>query len=396
LGESVVLYDAAPFAGGRCRSFLDKELGTRIDNGSHLILSGNEATQNFLRLTNSTDQLYNSGKAVFPFVDVYNDAKWKIEVGDGKIPWWLFDKNKRIPGTKLLDYWSVIDLCLAGKDSTLGFLEDPRSSLYNKFWKPLIIGALNTEPEEASAKLLKKVFTQTFLKGGKECVPLFPKIGLTETFIDPCLSVLESNNADIRFYHRLKSLMWEGDTVRELLFNNDTIVEIDPEDWVVLALPAWVMRDVLPEVPVPTEFRSILSSHFRLDKEVELEHSFTGIVNGHAEWLFARNDVVSVTVSCAERYRHIPPREVAYLIWKDVAKILGLNETKIPTHRIFLEKCATIAATPKEEHKRPSSFTGWKNIALAGEWTATELPSTIEGAIRSGIKAAQIVRRWKS
>jgi monoamine oxidase len=59
-----------------------------------------------------------------------------------------------------------------------------------------------------------------------------------------------------------------------------------------------------------------------------------------------------------------------------------------------LEKYATFAATPKQNARRPTSYTGWQNVALAGEWTATGLPSTIEGALRSGMKAAQVVLRW--
>jgi hypothetical protein len=174
---------------------------------------------------------------------------------------------------------------------------------------------------------------------------------------------------------------------------NGTVVEISPEDWVILALPAWFMREILPEVPTPSDFRSIINAHYRVEAP-DSPHGFTGMVGGYAEWVFVRNGVASVTISCAERYRDIPVREMAALVWQEVAMLLGLDPQALPPHRIFLEKYATFAATPEQDARRPTSYTGWNNVALAGEWTQTGLPSTIEGALRSGMKAAQVVKRW--
>jgi len=392
-GEKVVLYEAAPFAGGRCRSFLDHQLGCRIDNGNHLVLSGNTAVRDYLFLTKALDTMGGPGKPIFPFVDVVSGDRWKVEMNKGMVPWWIFDKNRRIPGTKLSDYLSAARIAFAGKNDTLKGVVDKRSSLYKRFWYPLIIGALNTEPEIASARLMRNVFAQSFAAGGDACVPLIPKVGLSETFILPCLNVLRQNGVEIKYYHRLRSMFWEGDCVRELDFNNQ-VIEIDPQDWVILALPAWFMREVLPEVPTPTDFRSILNAHYRVDIP-DLEGGFTGVVGGYSEWLFVRNGIASVTISCAERHRNISAREMASFVWEEVATVLNLDVTKIPPHRIFLEKYATFAATPEQNARRPASYTGWKNVALAGEWTATSLPSTIEGALRSGMKAAQVVMRWK-
>jgi squalene-associated FAD-dependent desaturase len=395
-GEKVTVYEAAPFAGGRCRSFLDRDLGCRIDNGNHLVLSGNVAVQDYLYLTNALDTMNSpgggTGTPLFPFIDLANNERWTIKMNKGKIPWWVFNKKSRVPGTKLVDYLSVLRVMAARKADTLKGLIDDNSALYNRFWEPFIIGALNTEPEIASAPLLRSVLMQSFGAGGEACIPLIPKIGLSETFVNPCLNVLRQHDTEVKYYHRLRSMMWEGDCVRELDFNG-TIVEVSPQDWVVLALPAWFMRELLPEVPTPTDFRSILNAHYRVDLP-DTANGFTGVVGGYAEWIFVRDGIASVTISCAERYKSIPVREMAALVWKEVAALLQLDPEILPPHRIFLEKYATIAATPQQNALRPASYTGWQNVALAGEWTATGLPSTIEGAIRSGIKAAQVVMRW--
>jgi hydroxysqualene dehydroxylase len=391
-GEKVTVYEAAPFAGGRCRSFLDRELGCRIDNGNHLVLSGNTAVQDYLYLTNALDTMGGLGEPVFPFVDLGSGESWAIKMNKGSIPWWIFDKKRRVPGTKILDYLSASRVLFGGKTGTLKGLINHRNNLYNRFWHPLIIGTLNTEPEIASTRLLRNVLSQSFGAGGDACIPLIPKVGLSESFVIPCLNVLSKHKTEVKYYHRLRSMLWEGDCVRELDFNN-TIVELGPKDWVILALPAWFMREILPEVPTPTDFRSILNAHFRVDAP-NIRGGFTGVVGGYSEWIFVRNGLVSVTISCAERFKKIPTRDMAKLVWEEVAAVLNLNPKLIQSHRIFLEKYATIAATPEQNSCRPSSYTGWKNVALAGEWTATDLPSTIEGALRSGMKAAQVVMRW--
>ena len=281
----------------------------------------------------------------------------------------------------------------AGDSDRVAAQLDMTAPLYRRFWEPMAVGVLNTEPEIASAELLANVLKQSFASGGSACIPLIPKTGLSETFVTPCLNILRDRGVEIKFNHRLRGFAVDKTSnMRELNFSGET-VKLQRKDWVVLALPAWVTRDLLPEVSVPLEFRSIVNAHFRVEGVID-PHGFTGVVGGLAEWVFVRKDVVSVTVSCSERYGNYPVRDMAYYIWGDVAKIYGLDPEVVPPHRIFKEKFATFAATPEQNRRRPQAYVGWKNLALAGEWTATGLPSTIEGAIRSGLKAAQVVLRW--
>jgi squalene-associated FAD-dependent desaturase len=391
-GEKVVLYDGAPFAGGRCRSFHDRDLGCTIDNGNHLVFSGNTAIHDYLFLTEALDTMGGPGEPIFPFMDLTSNERWVIAMNQGRIPLWLFNKNTRIPGTNVSDYLSSLKILTAGRNDTVNARLDTNSVLYKRFWEPLTIGALNTEPDVASASLLANIFTQSFGAGGAACVPLVPKIGLSETFVQPCLNVLAKHNVITRYSHRLGGITMQDNAVRELHFNNG-VLEVDPQDWVILALPAWVTRDLLPTITVPNVFRSILSAHYRVEVPNNAA-GFTGIIGGVSEWVFVRNGVASVTVSCAERYDAYPTREMTTHIWAELAKIYDLDPAKIPPHKIFKEKYATFAATPEQNRRRPTAYTNWKNLALAGEWTATGLPSTIEGAVRSGLRAAQVVMRW--
>jgi hypothetical protein len=226
-----------------------------------------------------------------------------------------------------------------------------------------------------------------------------PKVGLSESFILPSLEVLRARGVEIKFNHRLRAIETENSVkhktlIRELRFSKNEVIELGTNDWIVLAVPAWIARDLLPGLSTPDDFRSIINAHFRVEAPRSAA-GLVGLVGGLAEWVFAKEGVTSVTVSAGERYAGSAVRDMARSVWADLARLYDLDPEKVPPHRIFKEKFATFAATPAQDARRPPAFDfRWRNLALAGEWTATELPSTIEGAIRSGFKAAQVVARW--
>lgn len=394
MGESVTLYEAAPFAGGRCRSYFDRGLDCKIDNGNHLIFSGNTATQDYLFLSQAMNTVTGPNAAIFPFMDLESGKRWTLHMNEGRFPWWIFKPERRIPGTKPQNYISALKILLASSTDTVAACIDPTTDLYRTFWEPLVIAALNLEPSVASASLLRSLFFQSFGAGGKACHPIMPKIGLSESFVTPCLNVLKQNNVTLKFGHRIRSMVSEKNSVKELNFGN-VIVPLDKKDWVILAIPPWAVQELIPDLTVPNEFCAILNAHYRVEVPKNIA-GITCLIGGMAEWAFSKDNVVSVTVSAADRYDERHQHEQARIIWRDLAKLYDLDPEKTPPYRMVREKRATIAATPWQNLRRPRAYIGWDNLALAGEWTNTGLPSTIEGAIRSGVKAAQVVIRWKN
>jgi hypothetical protein len=145
----------------------------------------------------------------------------------------------------------------------------------------------------------------------------------------------------------------------------------------------------MPDLTAPTEFRAIVNAHFRIAPPAGLP-PMIGVINGLTEWIFAFPDRLSVTISGADRLLDTPREELASLIWRDVARVAGLPEP-IPPWQIVRERRATFAATPEQDARRPGPHTPLTNLVLAGDWTATGLPATIEGAIRSGNRAAEAI-----
>ena len=184
-GIRATLYEAGPAAGGRCRSYFDKALGVRLDNGNHLLLSGNDAVMQYLTTIGARHTLRGPGRAVFPFIDVGSGERWTVAPGPGRIPWWIL--TGRVPGTKLSDYLALARLKKAAQGASVQSVL-AGTELYRKLLEPLAISALNTMPEEALASLLWAVVEGSLLRGGRACEPLIPREGLSESLVDPAIA----------------------------------------------------------------------------------------------------------------------------------------------------------------------------------------------------------------
>ena len=203
---------------------------------------------------------------------------------------------------------------------------------------------------------------------------------------------LERRGVAIAFGQRLRAVGLEHDRAGWLDFGQRRI-ELGPGDQVVLALPPGQTATLLPGIEVPHASHAIVNGHFRLARPASLPGGalLLGLVGGTAEWLFVRDELVSLTVSAADALAD-EPSEVG-------------GGAPVGGHRGGARPARTAAAAGAHRqgaprHLRPDARAGrqatpcrdpWSNLLLAGDWTATGLPATIEGAIRSGDVAADLV-----
>jgi squalene-associated FAD-dependent desaturase len=386
-GRRVVIYEAGPAAGGRCRSYPDRALGLTIDNGNHLLLSGNAAAFAYLDRIGARDTMGGPSEPLFPFIDIPTRQRWTVRPNGGRLPWWIVSPARRVPDTKAADYLSLLGLRFVSDDRSVAAALK-QGNLAHRLVEPLAIAALNTQPDTGLARLLGAVVRETLMLGGAACIPRFPRASLGESLIDPALAALRKVGADIHFSRRIAALEIAGNTVTALQ-TPDGPIAVGKADAVVLAVPPWIAADLLPGLSAPDEFESILNIHFVADAAPG-EAGFVGLVGGTAEWVFVKPGHVSVTISAANRMVDRAAEDIAAAVWPDVCAALGLDGP-MPAYRVVKERRATFAATAAQDRKRPKARTGLKNLALAGDWTATGLPATIEGAIRSGASAARII-----
>jgi squalene-associated FAD-dependent desaturase len=387
-GRRVALYEAARMAGGRCRSYYDATLDLNIDNGNHLLLSGNRAARDYAMRIGAADTLVGPNECAFDFLDMRCGERWRLRPNASRIPWWIFVKDRRVPGVRALEYLDALSILRAGRDATIGEAMSCSGLLYERLWGPVLLAALNTDPREASAALAAAVLRETLAAGGDACRPLVAQCGLGPALIEPALKTLENRGADIRFGARLRNVEFAGGRAQRIEFAEET-VDLREKDQVVLAVPPWAAAELIPDLTVPDEFRSIVNAHFRIAPPPG-QPLLLGMVGSLTEWLFSFNDRLSVTISGADRLMDESRETLAQRIWNEVAVAADLAPAPLPRWQVVKEKRATFAATPRQERRRPRAATRWSNLFLAGDWTATGLPATIEGAIRSGYRAAEL------
>ena len=391
-GAQVVLHEAAPHAGGRCRSYFDPQLNATIDNGNHLILSGNRATLEYAATLGSAHLLSGPPRAEFAFVDLKNQQRWRVRLSEGRLPLWIFDPRRRVPGTRARDYLALAPLLWADAGQTMtGAMRCP-PRLYERLIQPLFLAVLNTDPDEGSAQLAAAVMRETLAAGGRACHPLIATSGLDTVFIAPALRHIEARGARVLLQRRLRAISFDTHGTRAGALDFGAGPEpLGADDAVVLAVPPNVATALLPGLSAPTEFRSIVNAHFQIAPPPGCP-PMLGVIHGLSEWIFAFEGRLAVTISGADRLLDEPRDALAQNIWQEVATAVGLPPAPLPRWQIVREKRATFAATPAQNALRPPTRTAWRNLALAGDWIETGLPATIEGAIRSGNRAAELLR----
>lgn len=386
MGRAVILYESAPHAGGRCRSYFDAELGCRIDNGNHLLLAGNRAALEYLDRIGARDSVEGPPEALFPFVDAATGERWTLRPNSGALPWWVLSAARRVPRTRASNYFAALALRRADPSATITSVLDSRQSLFCRLWEPLAIAALNTGVDQGSAALFWRILAETLGRGGAACRPLLPRVGLSESFVEPALARLRAAGAEIRFGARLRALAFGPGAVLQLLFDAASS-EIEAADKVILAVPAAIAARLVPGLTVPDRHSPIVNAHFRCAPPAAAPFFF-GVVGGAAEWIFRKREALSITVSAADRFVECEASKLRELFWRDAAVAYGLPAQPVPPARIVKERRATFLASPEQLRRRPQQTTAWSNLLLAGDYVDTGLPATIEGAIRSGFAAA--------
>ena len=383
----VHLYEAMQQAGGRCRSYFDAATNLTIDNGNHLLLSGNHHALAYARSIGTEAGLVGPKRAEFPFVDLRSGKRWRLDLGDSRIPSWVFDPARRVPDTSLSDYLALAPLIWSSPAKLVGDAIPCKGVLYDRLVQPLLLAALNVDPPEGSAGLAGAIVRETLLAGGQACRPLIAREGLSAVLVEPAIKLLQEMGAEVRFGRELRGFGKVGERVSELNFGDETI-SLSPSDAVVLAVPPRPAASLLPGLKAPTKFRAIVNAHFRYDPP-EGQPPILGVVGGLVEWLFAFPQRLSITISGADRLVDSPREELAQAIWRDICQASGIT-AEMPAWQIVRERRATFEATPEQNALRPGTRTAFKNLFLAGDWTDTGLPATIEGSVRSGDRAADL------
>ena len=223
-GVAVELYETAPQAGGRCRSFHDETLDRVIDNGGHVLLGANRAAFDYLDSIGGRAHLVEIAPAEFPFIDLASGETWSLRPNAGRLPWWIFARDRRVPGTRALDYLDGLRLLRAGEDQTVAQAVDPRSVLFRRLWDPLATAVMNANPADAAARPLGRMLRETFGGGEAACRPWVARNGLSAALIDPALAALKRSNVELKTGWRLGGIDFGEHRAERLRFGDREVM----------------------------------------------------------------------------------------------------------------------------------------------------------------------------
>ena len=207
-------------------------------------------------------------------------------------------RGRRVPGSKAGDYLQYAPLLWADKKKRIGDVVKDRGPLWQRLMHPFLLAALNTEPEESSAALAGAVLRETLAKGGRHYRPRIAQPTLAAAFVDPALAYLKGKGARLQLGARLRGLTL-GRRNALAMDLGEAAIPLTQYDAVVLAVPPWVAKDLIPTLTAPDEFRAIVNAHFKTAAPAGAP-AMLGVIGGTAEWIFTFHDRISVTVSGAD------------------------------------------------------------------------------------------------
>ena len=272
-GWSVTVLEAAGQPGGRCRSFHDTALDRLIDNGNHLLLSGNRSAMAFLRTVGAPNPLIEVSPARLSFVDLGSGARWTLRPNRGPLPWWVCAPGRRVPETRLADYAAALGLRRAGDRTVADLFDGPpgsaRRRLYERFWEPMAVAVLNTEAAAGAARLLWPVMAEILLRGETAFRPCIARTGLSESFADPAVAWLEARGGRFLPGVRVRGVSFDETGVSSLSAGGEAIA-VAPGEPVVSAVPPAACAGLFPDIKAPGEYRPIVNLHYVVDQRDRL------------------------------------------------------------------------------------------------------------------------------
>jgi hydroxysqualene dehydroxylase len=408
----VLLLEARPYLGGRARSWVDPDTGAVVDNGQHLFMGCYSETLAFLDRLGARSGLELQPRLSLPFVEPGGRVlTFRLPVLPP--PWNILLGLLRFPGLNPGDRLRLLRVARAvGRSSRRGARASTRipddlsvaewlaalgqsSRANERLWHPLAIASLNEEPDRASAAMLLPVLRGAFLTGEGSCLAI-PRVGLSDLYVHPAAHYLRSRGSEVRLRAQVRQILIEKGLCAGVILADGARLDASG---VVAAVPPTDLLELLPpEVAAEPFFARasrlesspIVSVYLWFGSPVT-EWPFAGLLGGSYQWCFNRGGHGLTLVRSAARAMVDLPRDVLVRAALDDLRLFipGSKRATLRHSLVIKEKKATIAPVRGGMALRPSFRTPYRRLHLAGDWTATGLPATVEGAVLSGHAAAR-------
>jgi squalene-associated FAD-dependent desaturase len=396
---SVTLLEASPKLGGRTYSFLDNESGSVIDNGQHILMGCYNETLSFLKhigaennfdfqqnlklvfLSREKKQYHlNADKLFYPINLLCAILNYDVLTFSEKLSFIGFILKLPFISQRTLKNKNVLEWLIQNNQN---------ENSVKMFWEILCVGALNTNLIYASALVFHNILMQIFYKGNFSSTIVLPKFGLNESIVEPAEKYMTENGCKIITSEKVIELKILNKKVIEVITDKSSYTDFD---FVVSAVPLYNLEKIIDQAQIGINldltYSTILNIHIWID-DILVKEKFYGLLNSTLHWVFIKNDHLNIVISDADYLVEKSKEELYFFCINELQKFIVIDERKIKHYKIIKEKRATFIPANEIIGRRPKSSTKNKNLFLAGDWTNTGLPSTIESAAKSGKLAAE-------
>jgi hydroxysqualene dehydroxylase len=425
-GRRVLLLERRSFLGGRAYSFTDKTTGDTIDNGQHLMMGCYHRTLGFLEKIGSLDKLKFQPDPQVDFLQ---------EDGDGEVtrasfkcpplpaPLHLLGGLARLKTIGWGDRLRALGVGLAvratgGDRNKLAeitvreWLDSLGQSerIQRRFWRPMALATLNETPEVASADMFAQVIELGFMRTKSDSAMVISQVGLSDLYTRQARKFIEDRGGELRLNADVSQIEFEAGAAAGVTLRGGDRIDADA---VISAVPYFALSRMLPAEFAAAHFpylgrlksAPIVSINLWYDEPItDLE--FASLLDSPIEWVFNKNAInkdggqnsghrrqhLALVISGAHEAATRPKEDLIALADAEVKRFFPAARRQRPFHAFVVrEHDATISHPVGTARLRPSGRTGFDNFFLAGDWTATGLPATIEGAVQSGQECARMI-----
>ena len=417
-GLPPLLLEQKPSLGGRAYSFTDLTTGDMVDNGQHVLIAGYRRTMDFLKAIGTIDLLSIQSQPELVFHDPL------LSFQRFSIPQW--SRRLGLAATILRGkYFSFADRCRVLRAGRNLLRENPErwtnltieqwmerngqsDQCRKSFWDPLAISMMNEFPERASAAPFLRAVRETFLQSWHNARLAIPKVGLSQLYVEPAGRCVLKNGGKVVCNADVVQVLLTESRVGGVRLRDGSEIECNA---LILCVPPYRLQSLIPpellrRMPMsPLDefaYSPIVSTHLWFETDL-MEFDFVGLVGRKTQWIFNKRRLlmepgkgghISAVISAAYDIVSLSNDEIIRLTIDDLRSVFG-SQMANPRHTLVIrEKRATISLTPEAESRRPSQKTAIENLFLAGDWTDTGYPATIEGAVLSGERSAELARAY--
>ncbi len=413
-GFRVTLLESSPKAGGRAYSFFDNERKMFFDNGQHILAGWYENTFEYLKLTDSLKYVNIQRSLEVNFINTKKEI-FKLHCTDDKPPMNLVMGLLKFKALNIIDkiYLKKITALSDGNAEKFRKYKNVKEllkglkqtdNLITYFWEPLTLAAFNTSPENVSPELFVNVMKTGFNESGNSNLAV-PSVDLNRLLIDNTVKYFNEKNVTFKTSEKVVSIDISDKVNFVTLESGEKIIS----DHYISAVPFFSFRKLFDErVYSENNFEAekmkasgIISVHIFLKEDMPDEMipdnsmGMTGLIGTTVQWIFIRNRRhLSLVISGADGagLNEETPERIFEICKKDLSDtIRNFDRAEIEGYKVIKEKRATFIPDRESENYRPSQKTKYENLFIAGDWTDTGLPATIESAVKSSKIISNII-----